>query len=267
MTPPFDTTSPASPDSLVALLPVSWSKDELPLLLEVHPQAWAELLRLDPNQSTPARPVFRIGDGELDNLPSVTVDFEAPIPELNDLVDIAKHPFDATETLQLNRHQAIWRLTLSGLSAQPIEHARAFARLIHTVIEAGAPGVFFPSCFQLHSSQFIRHLSVELNAPQTLVNLFISAFNNDEWMVTRGLTAFGLPELETPTQGGLNGAYFRLLDVATETLLMTTAFRIGTTLWVGGQNFEVQAGPRGPDDQGLPVCGAYGRLAILPASL
>lgn len=261
---PFKPSHKVGPDSLVALLPVTWAPDDWTILTEVHPQNWAELLRAETSAPSGDPLTLRIGDGELSELPSLSLIAEERLPQLNELIDLAKHPFDATERLLLENHTGIWRITMENLSTNPIEKARAFLRVIATATEAGAPAAFFPFSFQLHSSQLIRHLSVEMQAAQTLVNLLIGAFNDDEWMVTRGMTALGFPELETSLQGGMNGAYFRLLDVATQIFLMESPFRVGSNLQLGAHLFEIQAGPRGPEDKGLPICGAFGRLAILP---
>lgn len=261
--------SRVAPDSLVALLPVSWGPDEISIFEEVHPQVWAEALPRISSDDPTCAAAFQIGVSETPSLPpfEITLHIDEPIPELLELVDAAKHPFDPSERLQLENHSAIWRITMTGLAAAPVRKARAFARFLASAAEAGAPAVFLPSSFQLHSSQLIRHVSVDLNQPPALVNLYISAFNDDEWMVTRGLTSLGFPELETSVAGGLNAAYFRLLDVATELIVQEAPFRPGARLQLGPHLYEIQPGPRGPEDTAIPVCGAFGRLALLRPEL
>lgn len=243
---------PAAPDSLVGLLPVAWSIDEVDLLCEVHPQVWGE-------------PLTRVGDLTFEvgtTKTQVTLTVDEAIPELVEMSDAAKHPFSATELLQLQQHQAIWRATMRDVSSEPLKMSRAFARFIITAGEAGAPGVFFPFCVQLLPTQLLRHLSVEMNQPSTLTQLYIGAFNDDEWMVTRGLTVFGLPELETTIDDGLNAAYFRLLDVATAMITQQDTYSSGARLQVGPHFFTLQPGPVGPPDKTVPICGAFGRLVL-----
>lgn len=252
MTEQQQSATAAAPDSLVGLLPVSWSADEVDLLCEVHPQVWGEPLeRVDDL-------IFEVGPSKA----RVVLTIDEAIPELVGMSEAAKHPFSATELLQLQDHKAIWRATMHDISSEPLEKSRAFARFIITAGEAGAPGVFFPFCVQLLPTQLLRHLSVEMNQPSTLTNLYISAFNDDKWMVTRGLTVFGLPELETPIDDGLNAAYFRLLDVATGMITQQDTYPTGARLQVGPHFFTLEPGPLGPPDKTVPFCGAFGRLVL-----
>ncbi len=254
-------TPRAAPDSMVALIPVAWEASELDVLQEVHPQVWAENLTdgvdadalcLKPGST------FYIGDCPA----PISVVVDEPIEELVGLAGASKHPFNPTEMLQLEEHRAIWRFTMSDISTAPLTRARAFARLIATVVEAGAPGVFLPFCVQLHSSELIRHIAVDLSQPPALINLFVNAWNDDEWMVSRGLTVFGLPELETPVTGGLNAAYFRLLDVAASMLTLQEPHPAGTRIQLGPHIYQVQPGPQGPSDPTVPICGAFGRHTL-----
>lgn len=252
MTEQHRTPKPAAPDSLVGLIPVAWSADEIDLFTEVHPQIWGEpLSRVD-------ELTFEVGPEKA----QVLLHIDEAIPELSQMSDAAKHPFSPTELIQLQEHQAIWRATMHDVSSAPLERSRAFARFIITAGEAGAPGVFFPFCVQLLPTQLLRHLSVEMKQPSTLTNLYISAFNDDQWMVTRGLTIFGLPELETPLDDGLNAAYFRLMDVATAMIAQQGTYPPGARLQVGPHFFILEPGPAGPPDKTVPICGAFGRLIL-----
>ena len=248
----------AAPDALVALIPVCWNEDQTEILSQVHPDVWAEPLEiLSPDTSAVA--AFRLGD----DLPLIELRIDEAIPELCDLVATAKEPFTPTEAIQLEGHDAIWRLTMAQISEQPIARAHGFARIVATAIEAGASGAFFPMCAQLHSPRLIKHLAVDFRQPPSLVNLYVNAWNDDQWMVTRGLTVFGLPELETPIKSGLNDAYFRLMDVAAGMLVQRDAYPAGANLQMGPHRYTVERGPAGPDDIMVPVCGAFGRLSIM----
>ena len=250
---------PADPDSLVALVPIAWDPQNLELLEAVHPDVWGEPLR-QVDESDPATFLQVGGCGA-----PIRLDVDEPIAELAQMTATAKQPFTPTEAIQLENHTAIWRFTMTDISTAPSERAHAFGRLMATAVEAGAPGVFFPFCVQLHSPRLIKHLAVDLSRPQALINLYVNAWNDDEWMVTRGMTVFGLPELETPVEGGLNNAYFRLMDVAAAMLVQKDAYPDGSRLQLGPHLYTVEQGPQGPQDSMVPICGIYGRLTIAPA--
>jgi hypothetical protein len=251
---------PAEPDSLVALVPIAWDPNELELLEAVHPDVWGEPLKQLEHSST-ARFV-QVGGCDA----PIRLDVDEPIAELAEMTATAKQPFTPAEAIQLENHTAIWRFTMADVSKAPTERAHAFGRLMASAVEAGAPGVFFPFCVQLHSPRLIKHLAFDLSQPPALINLYVNAWNDDEWMVTRGMTVFGLPELETPVEGGLNNAYFRLMDVAAGMLLQRDAYPDGSRLQLGPHHYIVEQGPRGPQDSMVPISGVYGRLTIAPAT-
>lgn len=246
--------------SLVALLPVPWGEDGLELLKEVHEEIWAE--DLDATWEAPGeRATLTLRNGH-----SLSLQVDEAIPELVDLAPTSKHPFAAAELHQIENQRSIWRLVLEGVDSDPRRLAASFARLLSTAIEAGAPAVFLPACVQLHPPALIRHLSMDFNQPDAVINLFVSAWNDDEWMISRGLTVFGLPELETRHKQGLNAAYFRLMDVASTMFLQQAPFPDGAQLQVGPQIFEARTGPTGPSDPQVPFCGHHGTLTIGPVS-
>ena len=103
---------------------------------------------------------------------------------------------------------------------------------------------------------------MELTSPQALTNLFINAWHEDGWMRTRGLTAFGLPELEAPVTRGLNAAYFDLMDVAANMIFQAAPFPTGSQLQIGRGMYTLSAGPSGPEDDEAPINGAFGVLTL-----
>ncbi len=250
------TADRAAPDSLVALLPVQWEPDQTSLLATAHPDVWAEPCHHQPLEHGGAR--FQFGD----DLPPITLSVDPPMEELVDAAGMAKKPFQAAELANLKAHTALWRITMEEVSQAPVERAHGFARFLATAMEAGAAGVFLPFCAQVHSPGLIKHLAVDFSQPPALINLFINAWNDDDWMVTRGLTVLGLPELETPLEGGLNDAYFRLMDVAAGMLLQRDAYPEGAHIQLGPHRYAIVEGPSGPPDRQIPLCGLYGRLTI-----
>ena len=248
----------AEPDSLVALVPVHWDETQLSILSEVHPGVWAEALETDLDD--PAAPaLLRLDDGEA----TVSLQIDEALPELAEMTGMAKQPFRPSEIAQLQQHSAIWRLTMADVSSAPVDRAHAFSRLLTTCVEAGAPAVFLPFCIQLHSPSLIKHLAVDFSQPPAMINLFVNAWNDDQWMITRGLTVFGLPELETPIEGGLNDAYFRLMDVAAALLAKGQPYPEESRLQLGPHLYVTEKGPQGPEDKMVPICGVYGRTALI----
>ncbi|MFU8802593.1 MAG: hypothetical protein ACNA8W_02180 [Bradymonadaceae bacterium] len=258
----------ASPDSFVALIPVPWGMDGAALLEEVHGETWFEEARFELTvDEDEAEGIFAHGRVMLGEEKEVGIVVEAPIDELLGLASMSREPFSATELLILEKHQAIWRLVLPCQRDRCRRDARLFARLLSTFVEAGAAAVFLPFCLQMHSPRVIKHLTMDLGEHSNLVNLFVGAFNDEKWMRTRGLTALGLPELETVVDEGLNAAYFRLMDVAASIILQQGPFPVGSELQLGPRLYEITAGPNGPDDPQVPVAGTYGVHTIGPPSL
>src|SRR5690606_23893657 len=118
------------------------------------------------------------------------------IEQLADIAGLSRDPFLPAEVALLKAHRAIWRVTLTGERDRCRDTARRFARLLGTFVEAGAVGAFLPFALEMHSGRFIKQQTRDLSEIPSLVNLFVNAWNTDTWMVTRGLTVFGLPELE-----------------------------------------------------------------------
>ena len=250
-------TDRAAPDSLVALVPVNWETSQVDSLANTHPEVWGEDLRRNGDSDAPVAR-FEVGDATA----PVDLQIDDPLPDLPDLKGTAKKPFSTSEATRLEDHSAVWRLTMRHISDDPIDRSHAFARMVTTAVHAGAPGVFFPFCLQLHSPSLVEHLAVDFSKPPSLINLYVNAWNNDDWMITRGLTVFGLPELETPIDSGLNDAYFRLMDVAAGMLVQRDPYPAGARIEIGPRLFRIERGPAGPDDSMVPVCGAFGRMTI-----
>lgn len=249
----------AAPDSLVALLPVHWNDDQLEVLEQTHPDVWAEPLSACSPEGQAVR-ALRVGDTDQ----PVQLHIDEPLPDLAQLTDTAKQPFTPAEATRLKQHTAVWRLTMTDISEPPLDRAHAFARLITTAVDAGAPGVFFPFCLQLHSPGLVHQLAVDFSKPPSLVNLYVNAWNDDDWMVTRGLTVFGYPELETRIDAGLNDAYFRLMDIAAGMLVQRGPYHSSARLEVGPRLFRIEPGRSGPEDTMVPICGAFGRRTVVP---
>lgn len=261
----------ASPDSFVALIPVPWGLDGAALLEEVHGETWFEIAQVElAEQEDTSEGIFARGRIVLGEDKSATLLVEAPIDELAGLASMSREPFTPTEAILLEKHQAIWRLVVPCQRDRCRRDARIFARLLSTFVEAGAPGIFLPFCLQMHSPGAIKQMAMDLAEVSNLVQMLVGAFHDEHWMRTRGLTAFGLPEVETAVEEGLNASYFTLMDVSASMILQQGPYPLGSQLQLGPKLFEVQAGPQGPEDDKVPIAGTYGvhtisRPALTPS--
>ena len=256
----------AEPDSFVVLFPVPWEADQTETLHDTHLQHWQEetewSLEAADGEEPGIEAAGRIG-GPDDKEAGLVV--EAPIDELVEAVGTGKEPFTASERALLENHEAIWRVTVEAGTERGLEQAVWTTQLMSTFAEAGAAGAFLPAIVELHSPSFIKNQSMSIGHIQPIINLFVSAWDDGEWMATRGLTAFGLPELETPIDGGLNAAYFRLMDIASGMINNRTAFPIGADVEIGHESFDLEEGRQGPEDEQVPFSGHYGVRTVRKA--
>jgi hypothetical protein len=256
----------ASPDSFVALIPVPWDLEGAALLEEVHGETWFEPVRVELDVLDDQRDgIFARGRYVLTEDYQAELVVEAPIAELAGLASMSREPFTVTETILLESHRAIWRIVVPCHRDRCRRDARIFARLLSTFVEAGAAGIFLPFCMQMHAPVAIKHLAMDLGEVSNLVQLLVGAYHQDNWMRTRGLTAFGLPEIETAVDDGLNSAFFRLMDVTASMILQQSPFPLGSQLQIGPRMYTLVAGPSGPPDERVPVAGTYGVHTLTPA--
>ena len=257
-------THRADPDSFVVLFPVTWGVDNLDALRGAHFEQWQE----KPDWSLEAvdrreEGIRAVGEVEGPEGESAKIVVEEPIEELVEAAGTSKEPYTASERALLENHEAIWRVVVEGGAEEGLEAAIWVSKLMATFVEAGAAGAFMPAIAELHSPGFVKSQSMSIGHIQPIVNLFVGAWDDGDWMATRGLTAFGLPELETPVDGGLNAAYFRLMDTASGMINNRSDFPVGANLEIGRESFEIEEGRQGPVDERVPLSGAFGVLTLV----
>lgn len=254
----------AEPDSFVVLFPVSWSTDNLEALRQVHGGQWQEKTQwsLEPVDDGPEG-VEAAGEVTGPDDKSADLVVEGAIEKITGAAGTAKEQLTASELSMLENHEAVWRVTVEGGLEEGLERAVWMTQLMNTFCEAGAAGAFLPACLQLHSPSFVQNQAMGIGHIQPMVNLFVSAWDQDDWMMTRGLTAFGLPELETPVDEGLNASYFRLMDAAAGMLNQRDTYPLGADLQIGHESFEIEEGRQGPDDEKVPIAGHFGVLSVV----
>lgn len=241
----------AQSDGFVVLVPTPWRGPEEQLFLEAFEEYWQEPVGAD--FEDPERAELTV------NGQPVRVHFDAALPELAELANTALEPFGASDQALLQQHTSIYRL----VGDRGRETAEALLKVVGALVVGGASGAFLPNTRRLHSPRSIRHFTMEINA-ENLANFFIGAYDRNDWMRTRGLTAFGLPEVETPTTRGVNAAYFRLMDVAAAMLDQRSPFPTSSRIQLGPDIFTLVEGPRGPDDDDIPVNGLHGVITLMP---
>lgn len=249
-------------DTFVVVVPTSWDSDVADLIVESYENTWFKSLKYETREHADADWVaeLRFEDGGL-----ATVVAEEPMPELTQLAGMSYEPYAASDLVLLKEHVSTHRIVVEGGADDGSRAAMRAAELMSAWVEAGAHGAFIPQAIRLHSPRTVRSLAADLPANDALANIFVNAWHDSDWMRSRGLTAFGLPELETPTTDGLNGAYFRIMDVAANMIRVGRAYPPGAQLEVGPQSFRLEIGPKGlQDDPEVPVCGHFGVRSIMP---
>lgn len=251
----------ANPDSFVVVLPTSWSGDVTGLICESYRESWFQELEaeVDGDSDFEISAIFRFEDGC-----EARGAVEEPLPDLTDLAGRSYEPYAASELALLESHENVWRIVVdSGDDARAA--ARRTTELMSAFIDAGAFGAFIPQAVRLHSPRTVRSLTVDPGQHDALANIFVNAWHDDGWMRSRGLTAFGLPELETPVDQGLNAAYFRIMDIAANMIGLGRPYPPGAQLDAGPTSYRLELGPKGiEDDEDVPICGHFGVRSIMP---
>lgn len=244
----------ATPDSFVFLAAAPWGIEALPLLEQVFVETWVEELKAAPEEG-----LARLTLGEQ----HATVQFDEPIPELTELTSSSLEPYAPTEVALLGQHTVIWRVTVAGGTQNP--KGSVFAvQLMSALVEAGVMGIFLPLTMRLHSPRTIRRFSMDPENEEARANVLLNCWDQNNWMRSRGLTAFGLPELETPIVDGANAAYFRIMDVAANMIAQNSPFPNGGSILAGPNLLQIKEGPQGPADERVPFAGHFGVQTLLP---
>lgn len=248
-----ETTMRATPDTFVVLAAAPWGSKAASLLVQAYEETWMEPLYVDWEEG---QEIGELQSGAI----QISCLIEEPIPELVELCGSSYEPYAASEEVMLEMHTHVWRLVATG----GMEAAIALLKVMSALVEAGASGIFLPQALRLHSPRTIRVLAMEPGSEQTLANVFVNAWNADNWMRTRGLTAFGLPEIETPVTDGLNSAYFRLMDIAANMIQRGSKFPSSSQITAGPRTYNLEEGPRGPEDERVPMAGHFGVQSLVP---
>lgn len=254
----------ATPDTFIAAIACPWLEQDPRAITEAHAEQWQELLTLELEYAQAPAEEEYLGRGLItfEDGAQATLLIEPPTPELIELAPMSAMPYNEPEAILLHQHQSLWRIDLAGGQRLGRRNAKRMAQLWSTFISAGACGVFLPGLIHLHSPGMVRKETIELNNPQALANLFVNAWHEEGWMHTRGLTAFGLPELEIKANKGLNAAYFTLMDVAANMIFQMAPYPQDATLQIGPYHYTIAQGPTGPEDDEVPINGIFGVMTL-----
>jgi hypothetical protein len=251
----------ASPDSFVGLFPVTWEPDEATRLEEVYRTFWQKTIDIEwggePDGIGSKGRIIQEGDSK------ATLVVEEPQPDIVKWAGLSKEPFTPSEEMILKDHSALWRIAVES-GDEPKSNAQRFARLMTPFVRAGSPGVYLVGSAMLHSTTFIKQITMDLERPDALTNIFVGANDNADWMWTRGLTSFGWPELETPVESGMNAAYFRLMDIASGVIERGEPYPLEARINVGPNTFRLEEGREAPEDKQAPVAGSFGTYTVSP---
>ena len=263
MTPRDTTPSRAvTPDHIVVLLPCPWEHFPSDEVEAAHLDTWHEGVQITAPTSEDAPGSVHF-EGE-DHV-AATLWREPVMPEMAQLASASPEPLSPTEILLMEQHRSLIRAVFPAGQRLGRRAAKRASQWMMSMAEAGAHGAFLPATLQLHSPRFLRLQTMDLFDPQAVAMLFVSAWHEEGWMRSRGLTSFDLPELETPVDGGLNGAYFRIMDVAANMLMQMAPYPSDVDLQIGPSLCRLTQGPRGieRDDQ-IPINGRRGVQTITP---
>ena len=263
-------TQAALPDTLIALIPCPWDEtldpDELNL---THQDHWQEGASYQWEVTGPPGEMLATGrvTFEGDEHSQAALWIEPPSREILEARYSMSQPLSAPEGVLLREHKSLWRFDLKAGSRLGRRAAKRMSQIMATMIEAGASAVLLPGVGRLHPAQFVRLQTMDLHAPEAMANLFVGAWHHEGWMRSRGLTAFGLPEIETSTAAGLNGAYFQLMDVAANMLAQHASYPDGGTLEIGRDLLSVHLAPKdAPEDPANPLNGVFGVQRLIKTS-
>lgn len=238
----------AKPDEFVALAPAPWAKPDPLAIREAYEEYWQEPITVQWERGR--------GSAVIDGT-TLTFVSDEPIPELEGLSHAALEPYGASDLAMLQNHLSITR----AIAPDGPRGARALFQFAGALVIAGCAGIFLPNTIRLHSPRTIRRLTMNTDE-QALTNFFVAAFDREGWMRTRGLTAFRLPEVETPIDGGMNAAYFRLMDVAAAMIASGASLPPDSNVQLGPKLYRVTPGPTGPVDDDIPINGVHGVLTL-----
>lgn len=266
----MDETFAADPDTLVVLFPCPWELFAGEDLAEIHAEHWQEraTFSITRREDMIDEGILATGEVHFEGEEHVHAELivEAPLEGIEQLASTSAEPLTPTEQVMLAQHQSIWRVHIQAGSRLGRRAAKRMSQLMATFIEAGACSAVLPGLMRLHSGRFIRKQTMDLFSPQGVANLFVGAWHEEGWMRTRGLTAFGLPEIETRADGGLNGAYFLLMDVAANMLMQMARYPGGAHLQIGPREYRLIEGPNAPfeQDEDVPHSGHFGVQTVTP---
>ena len=259
-----------SPTTLLVLCPAPFAIRDVSDFEETHLMHWQEeaTYTLTPVEEPGEDGILATGEVrfEGDEHTVVTIIVEEPLDDITNIAATSAEPLTAPEMILLKDHQAVWRFQVPAGRERGRLAGRRLCQVIATAVEVGVSAVFSPATLRLHSPRFVRKQTMDPSNPEGLTNLFVSAWHDEKgWMRTRGLTAFGLPELETSTKGGLNGAYFLLMDVAANMLFQMAPYPENARLQVGPYTYQLVTGPNSEDaeDDAAPMNGIFGVHTIL----
>ncbi len=240
-------TDASPPNTLMIVLPTPWTDGFYERVASTYLDIWdRELMRTINAEDT-------LNDG--DEKARWIQD-----PLIEHLLESIQHshpPFAESEQLIAAQHQVSWRVSVESPT---YADARFLVRLLAAITANQSVATLIPSTGRAFPPTFTRQLSAS-DEIESIISFFVHAWTEGTTMRTRGLTAFGFPEIETEIVGGKNEAYFNLLDLSASILLdgmpsLSRVIDLGNAQYELGEMIE----PR-PDPEN-PIAGSFGVLKL-----
>ena len=239
----------ATPDSLLVLLPWIDATIDVALLKETHAHIWAETIDVVETDDTivlqQVNEQVTLWIGEQDDTLTAAMPF-------------APEPFVGSEKLRVETHTHVIHLIANG---EPTYPTALMTKLVSTFVEMGSAAIFIPMTGRIFPQRWVQRATMTPDL-QATVQIFINAWDDDTTMRTRGLTAFGLPELQLAITEGKNAAFFDLLDISAFMIDRGVAVEVGERVQVGAKFYKAYAVESPTDDPLVPIAGTFGVLEL-----
>lgn len=199
-------TNQHPPNTLMIVLPTPWNDDFSDRVASTYLEIWDRELH---SEGDDTKGMFRESDQSAVWIRDPMVD------HLAESIAHSHPPFAESEQLIAAQHKVSWRV---NIESPTYADARFLVRLMAAITANQSVATLIPSTGRAFPPTFTRQLSAS-DEIESVISFFVHAWTEGTIMRTRGLTAFGFPEVETEITGGKNEAYFNLLDLSASIIL------------------------------------------------
>ncbi len=249
-------TNQSPPNTLMIVLPTPWNDGFYERVSSTYLEIWdCELFKesVDPKSEDASGMTGILTDGDR----RATWSCDPAVEHLAESIAHSHPPFAESEQLIAAQHKVSWRLSIESPS---YEDARFIVRLMAAVTANQTVATLIPSTGRAFPPTFTRQLSAS-DEVESIISFFVHAWTEGTTMRTRGLTAFGFPEVETEISGGKNESYFNLLDLSAS-ILLDGMPALSRTIDLGNSQYELGEMVDPAPDPENPIAGFYGVVKL-----